>query len=142
VGEHGDTEFPVWSGATIGPVPILDWEADGERIFTPEYLAETAQEVTQAAYKVIAGEGATNYAIGLSGARIVEALLRDENAVLPVSTVLDGPYGISGVALSLPSVVGRGGVHRVLHTPMDDGELAALQHSADTLRNTMGTLGI
>lgn len=55
-----------------------------ERVFTPDYLAETAREVTQAAYKVIAGKGATNYAIGLSGARIVKALLRDENAVLPV----------------------------------------------------------
>lgn len=142
VGEHGDTEFPVWSGATIGPVPIRDWTDDGERVFTPDYLAQTARDVTQAAYKVIAGKGATNYAIGLSGARIVEALLRDENAVLPVSTVLDGAYGISGVALSLPSIVGRGGVRRVLHTPMDDGELAALQHSADTLRDTMSTLGI
>ena len=143
VGEHGDTEFPLWSGATIGPVPISDWtDGGGERIFTPGYLAETAREVTQAAYKVIAGKGATNYAIGLSGARIVEALLRDDNAVLPVSTVLSGQYGISGVALSLPSIVGRGGVRRVLDTPMDDGELAALQHSANTLRNTMATLGL
>jgi L-lactate dehydrogenase len=98
--------------------------------------------VVQAAYKVIAGKGATNYAIGLSGARIVEALLRDDNAVLPVSTVLSGLYGISGVALSLPSVVGKGGVHRVLETPMDDGELAALQHSAETLRTTMAKLGV
>lgn len=142
VGEHGDTEFPVWSTATIGPIPVRDWTVDGERVFTPEYLAETAREVTQAAYKVIAGKGATNYAIGLSGARIVEALLRDDKAVLPVSTVLDGQHGISGVALSLPSVVGRGGVHTVLEMPMDDGELTALQHSADTLRHTLGTLGI
>jgi L-lactate dehydrogenase len=142
VGEHGDTEFPLWSGATIGPVPIRDWTAGGERVFTPEYLSATAQDVVQAAYKVIAGKGATNYAIGLSGARIVEALLRGDNAVLPVSTVLSGQYGISGVALSLPSVVGRGGVHRVLETPMDDGELAALRHSAATLRATMETLGL
>jgi len=142
VGEHGDTEFPLWSGATIGPVPIREWTEGGERIFTSEYLAATAQEVVQAAYKVIAGKGATNYAIGLSGARIVEALLRDDNAVLPVSTVLSGLHGISGVALSLPSVVGRGGVHRVLKTPMDDGELAALRRSADTLRSTMDALGI
>jgi L-lactate dehydrogenase len=142
VGEHGDTEFPAWSTATIGPIPVRDWKVDGQRVFTSEYLAETAREVTQAAYKVIAGKGATNYAIGLSGARIVEALLRDENAVLPVSTVLDGQHGISGVALSLPSVVGRGGVHTVLEMPMDDGELVALQHSADTLRNTLDTLGI
>ena len=62
--------------------------------------------------------------------------------MLPVSTVLNGAYGITGVALSLPSVVGRGGVHRILHTPMDDGELAALQHSADTLRTSLATLGI
>ena len=142
VGEHGDTEFPVWSTATIGPIPVRDWMVDGERVFTTEYLAETAREVTQAAYKVIAGKGATNYAIGLSGARIVEALLRDDKAVLPVSTVLDGQHGISGVALSLPSVVGRGGVHTVLEMPMDDGELAALQHSADTLRHSLDTLGV
>ena len=142
MGEHGDTEFPVWSGATIGPVPIRDWDDGRRTLFTERLPRRTAREVTQAAYKVIAGKGATNYAIGLSGARIVEALLRDENAVLPVSTVLDGQYGISGVALSLPSIVGRGGVHPVLDTPMDDGELAALQHSADTLRNAMGTLGI
>lgn len=142
VGEHGDTEFPLWSSATIGPIPVADWKVDGERVFTPKDLAETATEVTRAAYKVIAGKGATNYAIGLSGARIVEALVRDENAVLPVSTVLAGQYGIDGVALSLPSVVGRGGVHSVLETPMDDGELAALHHSADTLRASLDSLGI
>ena len=142
VGEHGDTEFPVWSGATIGPVPIRDWKVDGERIFTPGYLTETAREVTQAAYKVIAGKGATNYAIGLSGARIVEALLRSENAVLPVSTVLGGQYGIDGIALSLPSIVGNGGVRAVLETPMDEGELASLHHSAETLRQSLASLGI
>lgn len=142
VGEHGDTEFPVWSGATIGPVPIRQWTVGGELVFTSEYLSETAREVTQAAYKVIAGKGATNYAIGLSGARIVEALLRAENAVLPVSTVLNGPHGLSGVALSLPSIVGAGGVRQVLESPMDEGELAALHHSADTLRRTFSSLGI
>ena len=72
----------------------------------------------------------------------MEALLRADKAVLPVSTVLDGQHGISGVALSLPSVVGRGGVHTVLEMPMDDGELAALQHSADTLRHSLDTLGV
>lgn len=141
-GEHGDTEFPLWSSATIGPIPIRDWKVDGKRVFTPQYLEETAREVTQAAYKVIAGKGATNYAIGLSGARIVEAVLRDENAVLPVSTVLDGAYGISGVALSLPSVVNRGGVQRVLDTPLDSAEHAALQHSASALRKSLDTLGV
>lgn len=142
VGEHGDTEFPIWSGATIGPVPIRRWKVDGKEVFTPEYLASAAREVIQAAYKVIAGKGATNYAIGLAGTRIVEALLRAENSVLPVSTVLDGQYGISGVALSLPSIVGHGGVSAVLDTPMDEVEIAALHHSADTLRKSLLALGI
>ena len=141
-GEHGDTEFPLWSSATIGPVPIRDWKVNGEQVFTPQYLEETAREVTQAAYKVIAGKGATNYAIGLSGARIVEAVLGDENAVLPVSTVLDGAYGISGVALSLPSIVNRSGVERVLDTPLDSTEHAALHNSASALRDSLTSLGL
>jgi len=142
VGEHGDTEFPLWSAATIGTVPILDWETPGHPRMTQQELDQIAIDVRDAAYKVIQGKGATNYAIGLSGARIVEALLRAENAVLPVSTVLDGQYGISGVALSLPSIVGNGGVRTVLDTPMDDGELASLHHSAETLRQSLATLGI
>lgn len=142
VGEHGDTEFPLWTCATIGGVPLRDWVgADGSRAFTPESLEALAQEVRTAAYRVIEGKGATNYAIGLSTARIVEAVLRREDAVLPVSTVLTGPYGIDGVALSLPSVVGAGGVRRVLEVPMDDGELARLARSADALRASVQSLG-
>lgn len=142
VGEHGDTEFPVWSGARIGPVPLRQWTVGGEQVFSSEYLAEAHSEVRQAAYKVIAGKGATNYAIGLSGARIVEALLGAENAVLPVSTVLNGTHGLTGIALSLPSVVGAGGVLEVLEAPMNEEELAALHHSAGTLRRSLASLGI
>ena len=75
VGEHGDTEFPLWSHATIGTVPILEWQPlDGQPRFTKEELDQIAVDVRDAAYKVIQGKGATNYAIGLSGARIVEAM--------------------------------------------------------------------
>ena len=88
VGEHGDTEFPLWSNARIGPVPILEWR--GGEPFTRRELDEIAHDVRNAAYTVIRGKGATNYAIGLTGARIVEAVLGDEHAVLPVSTVLGG----------------------------------------------------
>ena len=142
VGEHGDTEFPLWACATIGGVPLRDWAADGGgKAFSPEALEELAQEVRTAAYRVIEGKGATNYAIGLSAARIVEAVLGREDAVLPVSTVLSGQYGIDGVALSLPSVVGAGGVRRVLEVPMDDGELARLARSAEALRASARSLG-
>lgn len=139
VGEHGDTEFPLWSNARIGPVPILDWR--GGEPFTMGELDRVAQEVREAAYTVIRGKGATNLAIGLSGARIVEAVLRDEHAVLPVSTVLDGVRGIRGVALSLPSVVGAHGARVVAETPMSAEEEARLLASAEAIRTAVEALG-
>ncbi|WP_250545661.1 L-lactate dehydrogenase [Paenarthrobacter sp. DKR-5] len=142
IGEHGDTEFPVWSNASIGPVPIREWKVAGERVFTEDYLGSVASEVTNAAYKVIAGKGATNYAIGLAGARIVEAMLRAENAVLPVSTMLQGEYGITDVALSAPSVVGARGVHSVVEMTLDEAETEALHRSAGALRESLAKLGI
>jgi len=134
VGEHGDTEFPLWSTATIGQTPLPDWsDTAGGLLFPRERLETLTHDVVNAAYKVIAGKGATNYAIGLSGARIVEAVLADERSILPVSSVLHGYRGIDGVALSVPSIVGAGGVQRILDTPMDDRETGQLQHSAQTL---------
>jgi L-lactate dehydrogenase len=140
VGEHGDTEFPLWSNARIGPVPILEWR--GGDPFTRDEFDRIAHEVRNAAYTVIRGKGATNYAIGLTGARIVEAVLKDERAVLPVSTVLSGVRGIDGVALSLPSVVGGDGAFAVAETPMSADEAALLAASADAIRAAGATLGI
>lgn len=142
IGEHGDSEFPVWSNATIGPVPIREWEVSGRQVFTDEFLRAATNDVVNAAYQVIEGKGATNYAIGLAGVRIVEAVLNAENAVLPVSAMLDGEYGISGVALSLPSIVGHNGVYKMLEMPLDESETQKLMDSAETLRNTLASLGI
>lgn len=134
IGEHGDTEFPLWSSATIGQTPLSAWtDSSGSLLFPRERLESITHNVVNAAYKVIAGKGATNYAIGLSGARIVEAVLQDERSILPVSSVLHGYRGIDGVALSVPSIVGAGGVQRVLDTHLDDREAELLQHSAQTL---------
>jgi len=91
----------------------------------------------RSAYRIIAGKGATNYAIGLSAARIVEAVLRNERAILPVSSVLRGYRGIDGIALSVPSIVGAGGVQRVVDVPMDDVELARLHRSAEALQESL-----
>jgi L-lactate dehydrogenase len=139
-GEHGDSEFALWSQASIGPVPILDWQpAEGEPFTTAE-LDQIADDVKNAAYKVIAGKGATNYAIGLSGARIVEAVLHDEGAILPVSTVLENYHGISGVALSVPSIVNGEGVSRVLDLAYSEREAQQLATSAAALRATLEAL--
>ncbi|NHI15644.1 L-lactate dehydrogenase [Microbacterium excoecariae] len=135
-GEHGDTEFPLWSTARIGPVPLLEWTRDGRRVFSAEELDGLAHEVRTAAYRIIEGKGATNYAIGLSATRIAEAVLRDENAILPVSTVLGSVQGIDGVAMSVPCVVGRGGATPIAETEMSQGELDLFRASAETLRST------
>lgn len=140
VGEHGDTEFPLWSRATIGTVPILEWETPEHPRFTLAELDEIAVDVRDAAYKVIRGKGATNYAIGLSSARIVEAILHDEHAVMPVSTVLDDFHGIDGVALSVPSIVSASGAVPIRNTSFSDSELALLRGSADALRSAATTL--
>jgi L-lactate dehydrogenase len=140
IGEHGDTEFPLWSRATIGTVPILEWETPGHPRFTLDELQEIAVDVRDAAYKVIQGKGATNYAIGLSSARIVEAVLRDEHAVMPVSTVLRDFHGLDGVALSVPSIVSAAGAVPIRNTSFSEHELALLRQSADALTAAAASL--
>ena len=135
------TEFPLWSDARISTVPILEWRGeDGAPLFTLEELDRIAVDVREAAYKVIQGKGATNYAIGLSSARIVEAILADENAVLNVATVLSDFHGIDGVALSVPSVVGSTGARPIRETPFSDVELEKLRASAAALEEVAAGL--
>ena len=141
IGEHGDSEFPVWSSASIGQVPLREWEIDGRKPFTEQRLAEMTDQVVNAAYKVIAGKGATNYAIGLSGIRIAEAILRDLRSVLPVSSILEDFHGISGLALSVPSIVGRRGVEQPLAIPMGEHEEQQLRDSAQAMRKALVSLG-
>ena len=140
VGEHGDTEFPLWSRATIGTVPILEWETDGHPPMTQEELDRIAVDVRDAAYKVIQGKGATNYAIGLSTARIIEAILHDEHAVMPVSPVLHDFHGVDGVALSVPCIVSASGAVPVRETSFSPAELELFRRSADALREVAADL--
>ncbi|WP_085529497.1 L-lactate dehydrogenase [Kocuria massiliensis] len=141
MGEHGDSEFPLWSQANIGQVPIDEWVDDnGDPLFPEERRIELAEQAMKAAYRVIDGKGSTNYAIGLAGARIVEAVLGDQAAVLPVSTVLEDYRGVSGVALSVPSIVDKNGIRERLQVPMSDEELAKLHRSAEALEQSMSGL--
>ncbi len=139
VGEHGDTELVLWSSAMVGSVPLLSWPCDSP--LTQKELGWIADDVRDAAYAVIEGKGATNYAIGVTAARLVEAVLDDEQAVLPVSTVLDDYYGISGVALSVPSLVGARGATPLAEVAYAPDELRLLRASADTLLVSQRMLG-
>lgn len=141
-GEHGDTEFPIWSSSAISQIPIREWtDRSGERIFTEEALAQIAYDTVHAAYKIIEGKGATNYAIGLAGATLVEAMLGEQRKIWPVSSVLTNYRGISGIALSVPSLVGPTGVEQVFEYPMDADEVAMLNKSAEAIRQTLSKIG-
>jgi len=133
-GEHGDSEVALWSSATIGGVPLLDWhDADGKVVMTRDMCERMHRDVLRSAYKIIEGKGATNYAIGVAGARIVEAVMQDQNRVLPVSTLIDYP-GVGEICMSLPAVVGRSGVKHRVDVPLDVAETAALHASALSIR--------
>jgi L-lactate dehydrogenase len=109
---------------------------------TPDHMDAIALRVRDAAYEIIRRKGATNFAIAAALTRIIEAVLRDEASVLTVSTLVDGHYGISNVCLSLPAVVGREGVRRVLPIPLSDDEAARLRTSADAIRSTIDGMGL
>ena len=142
IGEHGDSEFALWSQATVGNTPLLEWKlADGGTL-TREALDEIAYSVKTAAYKVIEGKGATNFAIGLSGARIVEAILNDEHAILPISSVLTDYHGISGIAMSVPTLVTRQGASRTVDIAMEPHEQALFEASASAIRSSLESLAL
>lgn len=139
-GEHGDTEIPLWSSATIGGVPLNDWELQTGQL-GQTVRDEIAHRVVNAAYEVIEGKGATNYAIGLAGTRILQAITRDDHSVLPVSSMLHNWNGIRDVCMSVPTILGRNGVVTKLRLPLSDEEQAKMEASADHIRGMVRTLG-
>lgn len=142
IGEHGDSEFALWSQATVGNTPLLEWQLANGSTLSRETLDEIAYSVKTAAYKVIEGKGATNFAIGLSGARIVEAVLNDEHAILPISSVLTEYHGISGIAMSVPTLVTRQGASRTIDITMEPHEQALFEASASAIRASLESLGL
>ena len=142
VGEHGDSEVPVWSLANIAGLGLLDFCAVHGLPHDRNTLDEIFIETRDAAYRIIERKGATHYAVATGLLRIVEAILRDQNTVLSVSSLIMGRYGLSDVCLSLPTVVNRRGVERVLHLKLSPEELAGLQRSAQVLRKSIDGLGL
>ncbi len=132
IGEHGDSEVVLWSGASIGGVSLRRWPG-----WTSEHERRVAEQVRRAAYEIIRRKGATNHAIGLVAAALLRAVLRDERRVLTVSTVQQGMLGINQVALSLPSVVGRAGVIKVIEPELAPDESEALVRSTEILRQSL-----
>lgn len=136
IGEHGDTELPVWSHADIAGTTISEWtknkagynQADLDQIFL---------NVRDAAYHIIERKGATYYGIAMGLVRLTKAILRNENSVLTVSAYLDGEYGQKDIFVGVPAVVNRNGIKEVVELELNDEEKEKFTHSVQVLKKTM-----
>jgi len=140
IGEHGDSELAVWSGANVSGVDLDQFcRLRGEEL-RAEQLDRLYRSVRDSAYEIIRRKGATCYGIAMAVDRIAACIVRDEHAVLPVSVALEGQYGLSGLCLSLPAVVGRGGVEELLEIPLSREERDALERSAMQMKEAIASL--
>ncbi|MBP1748505.1 MAG: L-lactate dehydrogenase, partial [Deltaproteobacteria bacterium] len=138
LGEHGDSEFVAWSMTNLAGIEIdmycplcgkcSDWIAQRARI---------EEDVRKSAYHIIDYKGATNFAVSLVMVTITEAILRGQNSVLSVSTLLEGEYGINDVCFSIPCIISSGGVHRLIQGPLKHDEFDALARSAEALKSVI-----
>jgi L-lactate dehydrogenase len=136
LGEHGDSEVAAFSTVRIGGLALNHFDEAG--IIRAQM--EIADDVRDAGYKIVASKGYTSFGVATATVRICEAILRDEKAILPVSTLMTGQYGISDIFLSLPCLLGAGGVERVLAPELSAEETVALVASAETLKAALAML--
>ncbi|MBD2103767.1 L-lactate dehydrogenase [Leptolyngbya sp. FACHB-261] len=134
IGEHGDTELPAWSIANIAGIPLAEFAQQRQLNLS---LDEIYNQVKNAGYEIIQRKGYTNFAVGLALVKIVESIVRNENSVLTVSSLLQGQMGLQDVCLSLPTIVSRRGVECVLQPNLSEAEQSALQTSAQTLQEAI-----
>ena len=134
VGEHGDSEVPLWSLANIAGVRLRDFTSADGTGYDEAALQRIFEQTRDAAYSIIERKGATYYAIGLGLLSIVEAILRDQHTVMTVSSLMPGQYGVSDMCASLPSIVGAGGIEEVLNLSLSADEEEAFRRSAATLK--------
>ena len=134
IGEHGDTEFPVWSHANVAGLQINEW-LNNNPDTDEQALVEIFFSVRDAAYEIIKRKGATFYGIGVSLARITRAILNNEHAVLPLSVYLEGEYGQNDIYIGSPAIINQRGIVKIVEIPLNDSEKEKMTHSADTIRN-------
>lgn len=137
MGEHGDTEFPAWSLTNVEGIKLEKFAEEIGIDFNSEMKDKIHEAVKMGAYEVINRKGATYYAIGLSIKRIVEAILGDENAVLPVSVLVDNYYGVEDVYIGVPSIVNADGIKKILKVDLDEKEVEQFKSSGFALKKVL-----
>lgn len=142
IGEHGDSQVPVWSTANIAGMRLDEYARLNGKPLDDTLRGKIAEETRRAAYEILRRKGATYYAIAAGLVRIIEAIVRDENSVLTVSGVMNNVHGLNDVALSLPCVINRQGIAQMLDLTLSSGEEAALQRSAQIIRDAIQSLDL
>lgn len=140
IGEHGDSELPVWSSANISGIDIASYCHKCCNNCNENTFEQIFENVRDSAYRIIEAKGSTYYAIAEAVRRIVEAIVRDERAILPVSALLNGQYGVNGICMGVPCVVGKNGIEEILEIPLNEEEKNRLTQSASTLHSTLNNL--
>lgn len=136
IGEHGDTELPVWSHADIAGTTIAEWTKNKDG-FNQEDLDQLFLNVRDAAYHIIERKGATYYGIAMGLVRLTKAILGNENSVLTVSAYLDGEYGQKDIYIGVPAVVNRTGIRQIVELDLNNEEKEKFNHSVNVLKKTL-----
>lgn len=142
IGEHGDSEVPVWSSANIAGMRLAQFSQSQQMLHDPKAMEEIFLQTRDAAYRIIERKGATYYAVAAGLMRITQAILRNQRTVLSVSSLVRDYHGLNDVCFSLPTVIDRGGVEQVIRLELDSGEIEKLRHSAQILRKTIVSLNL
>ena len=140
IGEHGDSEVPVWSLANIAGMRLPEFCQAQNLPYDPHAMDEIFVQTRDAAYRIIERKGATYYAVAAGLMRITQAILRNQSTVLSTSSLINDYYGIGDVCFSLPTVIDRGGVENVLRLQLSSEEIEKLRHSAEVLKTTIRSL--
>lgn len=142
IGEHGDSELAVWSGATVAGIDINHFCELRGHFKHQEAMNHLYQEVRDSAYEIINRKGATYYGVAVAVSRIATAIVKNEHAVLPISTLMNGEFGLHDIYLSIPSIIGNKGVEKVIDIALNKEEKQKLLDSASALQNVIQQLDV
>ncbi|MCJ7430949.1 L-lactate dehydrogenase [Candidatus Bathyarchaeota archaeon] len=142
IGEHGDSEVPVWSLANVAGIRLKDYCPICKAPYNLEDFNNLFLKVRDAGYEIAKRKGRTNYAVALGLTKIVESIVRDENAIVTVSCFLENYHGVGDMCLSVPVVLNRSGVKEIINLPLDEKEIANFQKSANIIKRVIASLGL
>lgn len=137
IGEHGDSEIAAWSSANVSGIPLNKFCEMRGHFNHDEATNDIAESVKNSAYEIIEKKRATYFGVAMAVKRICEAIVRDEKSILPISSMMHGQYGIEGISLSMPAIVGKDGVETHVPIQLSDEEKIKLQKSAQTLQDIL-----